>query len=554
MTGARELGERYAADPVAFAREVLGFEPWSRQAEILEAVRDHGRVAVKSCNASGKTAAASCAVLWWLAQGPGSVCVTTAPTERQVRKVLWREVAQRHRHARGFFRGATLTDAELYLAPDWFALGLTADNTESFQGIHAERLLVVVDEASGVDERIFEAVDALLAGGEARLLLISNPTRTSGAFYDAFSPEQAELWHTITISAFDCPAFTGEKVSRQASKRLVSRKFVETARQRWGEPSPLYAVRVLGDFPSLGEDSVVAVDALEAARRRTLEPGLPLVVSCDVARFGMDETVIATRMGDVVRIVKTYSGVNLMQTVGEIVRAARDLHRQHGRRPTVVVDDVGVGGGVTDRLREEKEFDVVPYNGGGRARHSSDYPNRRSEDWFGLSELLATIDLDDDHQVSADLLAARYTIDSQGRRVVEPKAETKRRLRRSPDRADAIIMAFSVDRPRGNRILAVLNPGRHHRIDERVAAPSIEDVIERAMLRRRPSLSDAEQREGIARAEREARQRGPRAPGYYWNGRQATKAPAAESLVKDDQDAPLAHAPSGVRPHEIENS
>jgi hypothetical protein len=246
---------RYRADPVAFCREVLRFEPWSKQREILEAVRDHDRVAVRACNASGKTAGASAVVLWSLAGGPGSVVITTAPTERQVKKLLWREVARRHRAARGFFHGATLTDTELYLAPDWFATGLSTDDTGSFQGWHGARTLVIVDEASGVDERIFEAIEGVLAGGHAKLLLISNPLRTSGQFYRAFTSER-DLWHRITISAHDTPAFTREKVPREVGRRLVSRRWVGQAEKKWGPGSPLYAVRVLGEFPSTSDDTV----------------------------------------------------------------------------------------------------------------------------------------------------------------------------------------------------------------------------------------------------------------------------------------------------------
>ena len=136
-----------------------------------------------------------------------------------------------------------------------------------------------------------------------------------------------------------------------------------------------------------------------------------------------------------------------MQTTGAIVALARDLQREHGRKPSIVVDDAGLGGGVVDRLREQREFKIVDYLGARRARAPRDYPNRRSEDWFALSEVLPLIDLYDDEELAADLLAPRYSLDSQGRRVVEAKAETKKRLRRSPDRADALVMALSVERP-----------------------------------------------------------------------------------------------------------
>src|SRR5262249_59664014 len=106
--------------------------------------------------------------------------------------------------------------------------------------------------------------------------------------------------------------------------------------------------RIAAEFPSESDDVVVSLGELEAARGRRLEPGWPLVLACDVARFGLDSTVLAVRHGNVVRLAKSYSGRDTMRTVGEITQAARDLLREHGRRPTLVVDDAGLGGGATD--------------------------------------------------------------------------------------------------------------------------------------------------------------------------------------------------------------
>jgi phage terminase large subunit len=435
--------ERIRSDPVWFLREVLAFEPWSKQREILEAVRDHDRVAVRSANAVGKTSIAGRAVLWWLAGGPGSIALTTAPTDRQVRRLLWKEIRQGYHASRGFFDGE-LFDTRLSLGDGWEALGLSTDDAESFSGWHDERVLVVVDEASGVGEDIFEAIEGVLAGGHAKLLLISNPTRTSGQFFEAFHRER-RLWRTIAVSALDTPAFTGESVSEAVARRLVTRGWVEEKRAKWGEQSPLFQVRVLGEFPSQSEDAVCAIAEVEAAQRRRLVPGFPTVVACDVARFGSDETVIATRRGPRVRVARSYVGRDLMQTAGEILQVARRLRVEANEAPVVVVDDAGLGGGVVDRLREVGEFRVVAFNGAGAARERREYPNRRSEAWFVFAGQLADIDLDGDEQLAADLVAPSYRLDSQGRRVVEAKSETKRRLGRSPDRADAVLMAFATD-------------------------------------------------------------------------------------------------------------
>lgn len=221
---------------------------------------------------------------------------------------------------------------------------------------------------------------------------------------------------------------------------------MEDKQAKWGEQSPLYAVRVLGEFPSSSDDTVCALGDVEASGAREVELDYPRVVSCDVARLGSDETVIAVRHGRRVRIARVVRGRDTMQVAGEVVRAVRATDVAG---VMVVVDDVGVGGGVTDRLRE-LGYRVVAFNGGGRARQRDDYPNRRSEAWFTLAERLPELDLPADEQLIADLVAPRYSIDSRGRRVVEPKELTKRRLGRSPDRGDAVVMAFAVDDQAGD--------------------------------------------------------------------------------------------------------
>lgn len=436
--------ERYRADPVLFAEEILHWQAWSKQRAILESVRDNERTAVASCHGPGKTATSAVAALWYLSVFPHSRVITTAPTMAQLRDVLWRELTSLYYASHGFMAGE-LFGTRLEIAPDWFAVGLTTDSPERFQGHHAEHLLLIADEASGIDESIFEAMAGSLTAPESRLLLIGNPTRTSGEFYAAFH-SQRDFYNTIRISAFETPAFTGEKISRSVARRLVSKKWVADHAKKWGEGSPLWQVRINAEFPSQSDDVVISLGDLEEAQHRELEPGLPLVLACDVARFGSDETVLAVRRGDHVRIARSYVGKDTMKTTGEIVRLARRLESEHGRKPTIVVDDAGLGGGVVDRLKEQREFAIVPFLGAAASK-SRDYPRRRDESWFRFAERLADLDLPVDEELAADLLAPRYALDSSGRRTIEPKSETKRRLRRSPDRGDAVVMAFAVDRP-----------------------------------------------------------------------------------------------------------
>lgn len=451
METSREMLLRYQGDPVTFVRERLGFEFWSRQAALAEAVRDHRRVACRSANGVGKTSALARIVLWWLAVWPESIVVTTSATWALVREQLWREIAAAYIASNGFFGDAVLNDTRLELGPQHFAIGLSTDTAERFSGFHSERLLVVLDEASGVPEDVWEAAETLITSPQSRLVAVGNPTRVATSFHRAFTTER-DQYKTLSISALDCPPTTGEPVSEAALAKLVGSEWIESRRKVWGERSPLWQVRVLGDFPSTTDDTVCALEDVEAARTRELEPGWPLVISVDVARFGSDLTVLVVRRGNVARVEKVYGGRDLMRTTGEVSALARALQHEHGRKPLVVVDDAGLGGGVTDRLKELGEFKVIGYLGARAASAPRDYPNRRSEDWFGFAEALGLLDLDADEELAADLLAPRYVLDSAGRRTVERKAETKKRLRRSPDRADAIVMAFSVDRPGRSKV------------------------------------------------------------------------------------------------------
>jgi phage terminase large subunit len=437
----------YATDPVGFARQVLGVDPWSKQREILEAVRDHRRVAVRSGHGVGKTATAAIAVLWFHDTFADSRVISTAPTfSPGVKDLLWRDVRAFHSRALGAIR-SKLLDTRLERGEKWFAEGYSTDKPERFQGHHAEHILYVVDEASGVDERIFEAGEGFLTSEHARVLLISNPTQPAGQFYRAFHSER-DQWHTVHVSCTDAPAFTGERVSDAARAGLVTREWVDEKREQWGEDSVPFQVRVLGDFPAGSDDTVCALGDVEAAQARLdRSNGSPVVVGVDVARFGSDETVISVRRGNRVRVVHRAVGQDTMRTVGKALEVARDLAGS-GTSPAslmrIVVDDTGVGGGVTDRLREIGHFQVIGFQAGAAA-WTSDYPNRRSELWFSFSQRLRELDLDPaDEQLAADLVAPRYQLDSRGRRVVEAKALTKKRLGRSPDSADSVLLTFAV--------------------------------------------------------------------------------------------------------------
>ena len=171
------------------------------------------------------------------------------------------------------------------------------------------------------------------------------------------------------------------------------------------------------------------------------------MLGLDIARYGNDSSVLALREGNRIRVIDSWQGKALTETTGRVIDHVRRLQVEHARRPRVVCDDVGLGGGVTDALREQG-VEVIAFNGGGKARRPSDYPNRRSEIWFTFAELLPWLDLDGlDEELARELLAPSFSFDSSGARVVEQKANTRRKLSRSPDLADACLLTLAVDPP-----------------------------------------------------------------------------------------------------------
>ena len=443
--------EDWQEDPVGFVTQVLGAKPWAKQIEILEAVRKHPRVAVRSCNGSGKTYIAAHAVLWWLKCFPDSLVITTAPTEHQVRDVLWREIRRVYHGQEGYI-GGKLLRTSLELDDKHYALGLSTDTPERFQGFHEGNILFVVDEASGVREGIFEAIEGSMTSDHARMLLLGNPTALSGYFYEAFHRRRS-LWQTIHISAFETPNL----VEGDAFKpTLVTRKWVDDAKVNWGEDSPMYQIRVLGDFPSESEDTLISLKIIENAvvgkdEAPDLQDGEPVEMGVDVARFGSDRTVICARRGDRVIEMASFTKKDTMETAG-LVKALVKRYT-----PTCVrVDSIGVGAGVVDRLKEQGVPGVTGINVAQRATNPEHFANLKAELYDGLRERFqqGRIRIPSDQKLISELASIRYSFTSSGQTRLEDKDELRGRGQPSPDLADALMLAFAHTRRRGFKMWA----------------------------------------------------------------------------------------------------
>ena len=433
------------ADPVRFAVETLGVEPWRKQREVLEAVRRERRVAVKSGNGLGKDFTAAVAVLWYLQQHDPAIVLSTAPTFRQVRHVLWRQIHALYRRAADTLGGRML-DTRWELAEDRYALGLSAHDANQFQGFHSPNIFVVVDEAEGVAESIYEAVEAVMTSANPRLLLIGNPTTTSGGFHRAFHREQG-IYRTITISALDSPNVEQGSI---VIPGLTTAAWVEERRALWGERSPLFRARALGEFPERGDDNLIAVPDIAAATypagelpRDPLGAQGPLVIGVDVARFGPDRSVTLVRRGNVVEDIRTYYDIDTADLTGRVANAYHEL-----RPDRINVDEVGMGVSVVDHLRAQG-IPARGINGASDPIRERACANLRAEGFWTLSRRFAThsIRIPHDAELMAELSALRYRFNSRGKALMESKEDIRSRGLPSPDKADALMLAFLDDDP-----------------------------------------------------------------------------------------------------------
>jgi phage terminase large subunit len=441
---------RYRDDPVGFLRDVLKSDPWEAQCKIALDVRDHPRVVVRSCNSLGKDWLAARLALWG-AYARGSMVIVTGPTSRQVQQIVFGEI-------RRAFHSALELPGELYeleLRIDRTGhtgiMGMTSTDASRLTGYHAPNMLVIMTEAQAVEPFGWEAMLACATSEDSRVLAVGNPLNMSGQFYRVCKSANWKQWR---LSAFDHPNL---KESREVIPGAVTQQWVETIQAEYGEGSGVYRARVLGDFPEDDDNTLCKRSWLEAANERWTAGALtldavrhPVVLALDPARLGPDSTVLAVRRGPVLEELVIWSKKETMQTVGQV---QIEMERRRLTFSTeTIVDEVGIGSGVADRLRELR-VRVTHFNGGARASKPDKFINRRAESFWILRRKLeeGTIALPPDEKLTDELCSMMWKTSSTGKIKIEPKDLLRERLGRSPDRADAVAMVFgTVQRPMPN--------------------------------------------------------------------------------------------------------
>jgi hypothetical protein len=501
----REIQRRaWLRDPVLWAQERLGDQLWSAQKRILHALRAHRKVAVMSCHEIGKSYVSGVAVGWWLDVHPAgqAFAITSAPSEPQVKAILWKEIGRVH--LRGRLAGR-INQKEWLMnvksekggsREEQVGIGRKPNDYDftAFQGLHARYFLYVFDEACGMPTNLWEAADSLAANDNSRGLAIGNPDDPSTEFARICKPGSG--WHVIQVGAFDTPTFTGEPISDVIRESLIGRIYVEEKRRRWapnwywvdkdGQPCTIdkgvrvvcpegtdptetgsfWQSKVLGLFPSNTEaGGLIPVGWLQAAQQRWAElEGDDTGVSelgVDVGGGG-DSSTIAHKKGMKVKIVNEDRNPDTMHTCGLVIDFLKKTGSSRAK-----IDMIGIGRGVVDRGKELKQpfigidvgksaFEAKTSEKTGKKEEDDDegYQNLRAQLWWHTRRLFekGLIALDPaDEDTASELLTVRYKRMSNGRIQIESKKDAEKRGVPSPNRAEAVMLACAPEPPKIKR-------------------------------------------------------------------------------------------------------
>lgn len=468
LTEQQAKADRYYRDPVAWARDVIAWPVGegltAYQQDALGSLPSKRRVAVRGPHGLGKSCMSAITVLWFAttreAAGVDWKVVSTASAWRALVTYLWPEIHKWARRIRWDVLGrepfSELTELlALNLKLHYGAASAVASNrAELIEGAHADSLLYLIDEAKVVPNATWDAIEGAFSGGrpdglpEAFALAVSTPGPPTGRFYDIHRRAPGlEDWHTRHVTLQE--AITAGRISPE---------WAEQRARQWGRDSALFHNRVLGEFHASDEDSAIPLSWVEAAVERWHawnDEGRPPVdgrriLSVDVARTGSDSTILAYRHGPLIRELEAHDLEDTMKTTAR-VQAALGADGAEGLVP--VVDSIGVGGGVVDRLRELR-LPVLAYTGSAKTRARSrdgefGFTNVRTAAYWRLRELLdpafgAELMLPPDDMLISDLTAPTWDITTgmPPRIQLEKKTDLTARLGRSPDRGDAVVMAM----------------------------------------------------------------------------------------------------------------
>lgn len=469
---------RWRVDPARFVREAIGARPDRWQVYALEKLLTVRKVSVAACHGVGKDTVAAWAVLWVMTCFKHPKIPCTAPTSHQLYDLLWSEIAKWFAKMPTLFRSLFDLKAKRFERKThrktWFAAARTArkENSEALQGFHAEVVLVIVDEASGVDRVIFEVLEGALTGGDdeheplTMMLLISNPTQTTGAFYDSHHKDR-EHWCCIRVFAVEVHDGTPLAEGVFTSTR-VGRVYVDDM-MRYGEDSNVVRVRVKGLFPRSEADQTIPLEWLEAARSREPAEGWRprhyVTMGLDVARYGSDDSALVARQGPRILRMGTWHGHAEHETAGKAVEVCKELALRGLLPLFLFVDENGIGKEVLDILAghpwlAQAGVNVLGVNAGAASPDPECARMRDALWWRGRKFFNPRIGNEFgelptfDPAIERELIE-RFTAEMSGPKYkyalgssllkVEGKDEMRARGLPSPDLADAYLLTLPIE-------------------------------------------------------------------------------------------------------------
>ena len=436
--------ERYDNDPALFAKEVIGIELSKTQQipAVMALANGKKKVAVKSGHGTGKSCLSAVVILWFLCTKSMSRVIITAPSSNQLYNTMMSEI-------RLWYNNSILRDLGLFYftkdrvrlnheeySNNWFASAISVANPENISGTHAESVLAVVDEGAGVDSEIFVRLEGVLTTEGSYLLTCGNPSFDSGYFYDIFhNPDYTKQYDCFTFSCVDSPN--------------VDYDWIEYMKDKYGEDSNIYKVRVLGEFAPLNEEVIIRRENVKRAMGREVSVSCeePVFIGVDVSSGDSnDYSVICVRQG-----MKELERIKLKVRLAELRDRVRTIIYQYVcMAPSVVVniDTTGLGYQLGQELEdmfwERDNVEINAINFSYKAALHKIFGNVATEMFFMFKEIVEEVSLLETAEttIEEDLGARRYGYDNQNRFMAERKKEFIKRFRRSPDEGDAVLLAF----------------------------------------------------------------------------------------------------------------
>ena len=434
---------------VAFAEEYLGISSlYSKQKEILNTINQQKYIACKACHSSGKTFASAIAAIAFLITRPNSIVILMSPTHRQSKRIIYAQIKKLLETPLGKNFGGKINAESYHLGPKWYMQIVSPNSPTNLQGFHADGgVFVVVDEADGEEfsREVLDASSSLVTTDSCKHLSIGNPVNPSGWFYDRF--KDGTPWDNgrMTISAFDTPLFTGEQVVLPHDS-VITPQWVHDRALEHGKDSWFYESRILGEFPKSAPTQLISLLDVENAMVRPVSFSEYTSIGCDVARHGDDKTVIVAIVGNHVKVLYEESATDEIELAERIIQLDKDMNINRG----IGIDaSGGYGGGTIDYLRKQGvDVTEVSFGGSPLSAGKDRFKNKRSELWWMLRDFIRNdAQLQDiPEELKEDLIASMYSHDSADRVVVERKEDVKKRIGRSTDYADSVIVALEARR------------------------------------------------------------------------------------------------------------